>query len=238
MTAAVRTRLAEGMLRPGELHAEWTPYRHRRDGRATGVVVGLSHSARVEGYFNPPYDDGVRSLASAGMAVVVPGTSGSSWGNDDAIDGIGRAVAHLREELGCRDQVGLLGYSMGALAVCGWARSHVHEVAAIALVTPAVDLAHQHEQGVYRREIEHAHRGRHAFAAALPTLDPHAYAASLTSIPIRVWYSRDDPVIPWQTVASFAERHGGNITLIDLGPVGHNPAAAPGTAIADFFAEH
>lgn len=238
MTAAVRSRLVAGLIRPDELHAEWMPYRHRRDGRTSGVVVGLSHNAQVQGYFMPPYDDEVRAIASAGMAAVVPGSSGSSWGNDDAVAAIGESVRYLRQELGCRGRVGLLGFSMGALAVCSWARTHPDEVAALALVTPALDLAHLRAQSPFADEIERAHGGPAAFEAALPERDPSTYAAALHQIPTHIWYATDDPVIAWQTVVAFAERHGGPVMLSSLGAVGHNPAGAPGPAIARFFAEH
>ena len=238
MTAPLRTRLAVGALRRDELQAEWTPYRHRRDGQSPGVVVGLSHNATVPGYFTPPYDEEVRAIASAGMAVVLPGSSGSSWGNDDAIEAIDRAVSYLREDLGCRTRVGLLGFSMGALAVCGWARSHPEEVSAIALVTPALDLVRLHADGSFAGEIERSHGGPAGYEAALPTRDPCTYAHALRRVPTQIWYSSTDPIVPWSTAVAFAERHGGDVTLTSLGAVGHDPSTASGVEIAAFLGRH
>ena len=237
MTAALRTRLAEDALGPGRLHAEWMPYRHRADGRATGVGVGAAHATPVGGYFSSPHDDGVRALAAAGMAVVLPASS-AAWGNADAVEAVGGAVAHLRNELGCRDRVGLLGFSTGALAVCGWARQHADEVSAIALVTPTLDLAHMFRSGVCRTEIERAHGGRAGAQAAIAAKDPVTYAPELRRIPIQAWYSSNDPLAPWQSMFLFAERHRGDVTLASLGPVGHDPTAARGADIADFLDAH
>lgn len=238
MSTALRTRIAQGALRPGELHAEWRPYHQPVDGSAAGVVVGLSHNAVVSGYFQPPYDQEIRAIAAAGMAVVVPGSSGWSWGNDEAVDSIDRAVGHLRGELGCRRRVGLLGFSMGALAVCGWARRHPGEVTAIALVTPAVDLVDLHRRGLFTDEIEDAFGGPAGVEAALPTHDPCTFASELQGIPIRAWYSSDDPLIAWSSVFRFAERHGGAIDLCSLGARAHDPTAADGDEIASFLAAH
>lgn len=235
MTAPIRSLVAADVLRAGELHAEWLPYRHRDDGSARGVVVGLSHDTRVAGCFAAPYDQDVRELAASGLAVVVPGTSGSAWGNDDAIDGIDRAIEHLRRRRGCQHRVALLGYSTGALAVCGWARAHPHEVAALALVTPVLDLELMHEHPSYAVEIERAHGGGTTWRGSLPEHDPRTFAAELRSIPTRVWCASDDPLIPPASVGTFAARHGGDISVEDLGSVGHDPAAAPSDAIARFL---
>lgn len=231
----LRSRLAEGVLGPGRTHAEWRPYRHRLDGQARGVVVGLSHGAEVAGYFRPPYDREVRAIAEAGMVVVVPGSSPQGWGNDGAVDDVDRAVSHLRGELGCARPVGLLGFSMGALAVCRWARDHGDEVAALALVTPAVDLRHLLGQPAFGAEIEAAHGGAAALWARLDDLDPTAFAADLRRIPTAIWHSADDPVIPPSVVAAFAERHGGGPAVRNLGHRGHDPAAAPVGELADFL---
>ena len=238
MTPPLRSRLAEGELRPGEVHAEWTPYRHRADGTATGVVVGLSHGATVPGYFTAPYDEQIRAVASAGFPVVVPGSSARAWGNADAIDAVDRAVAHVRDVLGCRPRVALLGLSMGALAVCGWARQHPDEVAALALVTPAVDLVDLSDAHGYRAEIEEAHRAAGGVEAALPAHDPCTYASELGSIPLAIWYAPDDPVIDARSVLRFAAAHGGRQELHVLDLAGHDPTAAPGPELAAYLAAH
>ena len=221
----------EGLLR-------WLPWR-ANDGTQLGVVQAGSHNAIAADYVFSPFDDWGRCSAKARRTHLIPATSPSAWGNDAAIDSVDKCATWLGT-VRCRtDKVFLAAASMGALAVLNWARTHLDQVAAVALCVPAVDLADLHDRTAlgYQAEIEAAYGGHAGYLAALPTHNPTAFAADLASIPIKIWYSTNDPIIDPAKVQGFAATVGADL-IVNPDPGGHDVTAAPGAHIAAWFDAH
>ena len=111
-------------------------------------------------------------------------------------------------------------------------------VAAIALITPVVDVddIHDNNRNGYAAEIEARYGGLAAFDAALPTHNPVAFAGQLAGIPIKVWISSNDPVVIPATVDAFAA--GSGAAVASLGAVGHTAGALDGADVASFLLPH
>lgn len=230
--------LGVGRVKAAETDLIVRPYGHQVGGGATAVLVALPHNYGPDSYMGADEQAG---LADAGYCTITPGPAspavGQSFGNDAAIDSFDKAWTYATATLGCRsDRVFLVGMSMGGLLCGNWARTHTSVVAGIALVTPAVDLTWVHGLSApYPTEVDAAYTDHAGYLAAVSTHSPVAYAASIASVPVRIWYSTDDTLAPLSQQQAFQTAHG-NTTLVSLGAAGHNPSAATGTELADWFA--
>lgn len=165
---------------------------------------------------------------------------GNVWGNDTAIARVGLSKTYLQGTAAYQPQakaggVFLVGGSMGAAAALNWARQNLSSVKAIALLIPAVDVddIHDNNRNGYAAEIETAYTNLAGWDAAVSTHNPVTYAAELTGIPIKVWYSSSDPICVPATASAFATASGA--TLRSLGAVGHTSATVDASEITDFF---
>lgn len=177
-----------------------------------------------------------RDVAEAGFPVLSSDFASSThWGRDTAISAVDATLAAYGR---ADEPVVLLGISMGAQLALNWARQHPERVQAIALVTPAVDVEdiRANNRNGYAAEIAAAYTDNTGWQAARATHNPADYAAELTGVPIRAWYSTDDAVISAGTVTSFASAAGGD--TVSLGAVGHTAGSLDGQDVADFLLAH
>lgn len=150
-----------------------------------------------------------------------------TWGNDLVVTRIGQAITYL-QSIGVTTPVGLVGVSMGGLSVLNYALRFPENVACVAGVIPATDLADLRANtdpamtAVYG-EID-------AIYGAPPNADytghsPILFAADLpATMPIYFWSSSDDPLVRPPTIDAFlAARPQTGHT--DLGALGHTDAA-------------
>jgi pimeloyl-ACP methyl ester carboxylesterase len=242
MTAILATYSVSPSHKAGEGLMRWQPF-EGNDWTDMGVIYGMGHGYSAPYYAFAPYDAWARdSVANAGRTWVIPNTSISSWGNDAAIDSVDKCATWLGSLAGgrCRDdKVFLAGASMGTLTTLNWARTHLDQVAAVALCVPAVNLADLHDRTAlgWTTEIETAYGGHSAYLAALSTHNPAQFAADLAGLPIKLWYSPDDPIIDPAKVLAFAATVGAEVVANPTG-TGHDVMAAPAADVTAWLSAH
>ena len=161
--------------------------------------------------------------------------SGQLWGNATHQTRITDARTALIASPGAiNGKVYLSAGSMGAAAALNWAKANPTLVQAISLAIPAIDLQdiHANNRGSYAAQIAAAWGG----GAPADANNPADNAASFTSIPIKIWYSTDDPVCTAATVTAFASAAGA--TAVSLGAQGHSAAGIPTADVIDFYADN
>lgn len=189
----------------------------------------------------PDFDNDVKAkelaqrIAMQQIPAIATDLGASTWGNDTVIASYGSTVTFLNSRTGARtDRVMLLGMSMGALTVLNWAVANISKVAAIGLLLPCVDLAdiHDNNRGGFQAAVEGAYGGLSGYTAAEPTHNPANFTATLSSVPIRIWYSTDDPICVPSVVTAFGSAVGA--TMTSLGAVSHSWQSL---ALANFDAQ-
>jgi pimeloyl-ACP methyl ester carboxylesterase len=170
----------------GEVRTAYIPARWKYDGSRPVVVWGHGHGQL---HYAVPPGFGAALLTAwvhAGWAVVIPRAAGDSWGNDNAIESYGDALAYAEAPqsaggLGARVGAHLLyGYSMGALACCNFARANPSKVAAILLSAPGIERQRLYDvniNGYGTAEIAAAYGGAGNVPTTRATHDPSFYAA-------------------------------------------------------------
>lgn len=220
----IQTRYGTSIYVAGESHTLILP---RLASSLRGAIFG--HGA------NRPASDGANRSAPYGIIprnmaedrmVIYPDLGGLyNWGNDTSISRVGSARTYLISEGAPSDKIILVGASMGAVAVCNWARQNPTLVQSLILFIPAVDvedLRANNRDGV-QASIETAYTNNAGWQAARTTHNPIEYAAADLAgkgFDIKVYYSSNDPVCLPVLVESFialvgAESH-------NLGAVGHD----------------
>jgi acetyl esterase/lipase len=171
----------------------------------------------------PHWGVGLRTLVDAGYPVFSSDLGGTTtFGNATSVTRLEQLIAHARATYGVHaTKVILSGTSMGAMTAMVWARANLTQVKAACLFIPAVSA-----QAIYSRnsfiasEIDAAYGGAAAWATARPNRDPLAFASELTSIPIKLWYSTNDPTILTSDVTDFAALSGAEVESMGAG--GHS----------------
>lgn len=167
------------------------------------------------------------------------GASGT-WGNDASIARTEAMRSWLPGRFGTAGSgLYLVGISHGAAIALNWARQHLSLVKAVALMIPAVDVEDiraNNRGNNYQASIETAYTDNATWQAARPTHNPLDYAAELTALPIKAWYSDDDPICLASRVAAFAAASG--CETQSIGAHGHDASNVDGQQVADFFAAH
>ncbi len=152
----------------------------------------------------------------------------AGWGRDSDNLAVDDVIAWAAANHGTRtDQVAFDAGSMGGLTILNWAKTHMDQVAAIALAIPAIDLA-----GVRQRDLDDLHLGIAAsieaayggfagYTAALPTHSPALQPTALSPIAgrIRGWYASNDNVCAASEIEAWATANGAEIT--NVGAIGH-----------------
>lgn len=187
-----------------------------------------NHSARLSDYFHYIAADLVNA---------------QNWGTDAAQSRVADSWSYLQTTRGVPSSKTLLfALSMGALAALNWAFDNPTKVAAIALIIPITDLKDAHDNRGFSALIESAQAyGSHsAYLAAEPTHNPSATGrqAALAGIPIKLWYSTDDPAAVASVCLAWAasmNSQGGNVTTTSMGAVSHTASALDPEQVAEFL---
>lgn len=218
---SITTSYGVGEITAGENH---TLIRPRLGGVGKRAVI-YSHGANrpaLDGV-SPGYADIPRYIGEF-YPTIYPDMGGLyNWGNDTAISRLSAVRTFMGNKGYAIDKVVLTAGSMGAAAVCNWARQNLSLVACLALFVPSVDIEdiRANNRSGTQAGIEAAYINNAGWQTARPTHNPVEYAAQLASIPTRIWYSTDDPIVMPSTVAAFAAAHG-NATVTSLGAIGHD----------------
>lgn len=207
---------------PTERHIMW---HHRLDPLAadgkTGIVVIHGAGATADYFLTDPLSNLiVPNIVSTNQMPAIATDAGGNltWGNATAQAAMDATMTYFTSRLGAKDQVILLGQSMGGTTVLNWARNNPSKVAAIALHLPIVDL-----QDVIDNDrgpglgvtVPPAYGGGNPPSA----FNPAANTADYIGMPIRIWYSSNDLSCDPGVVTTFGTAVGAIMT--SLGAVGH-----------------
>ena len=136
---------------------------------------------------------------------------GETWGND-------LAVSRIDSYVGDGPAI-LVGISMGGCNALNYARAHPDKVVGVAGVIPLVDL--EAARQFAGAAIDAAHPGGGSAGRS-----PVNFAADLPGgMPIHLWTSSDDPLLPPSAAEAFVEARP-QTGLTSLGAVGHGSWAA------------
>lgn len=242
----MHSRYASGVIAVGEGEAVfssrlWKPgtasvpaiYCHHATGTARSAILPTSETdfsiRRI-----------IEAVTLAGHPVIATDQGGASnWGADPAPARMDGALARIGEFGARTDRVLLLADSMGAVVALNWARANPELVAAVALLVPVVNMEHAHDNASapLPANIEAAYGGNAAYLAALATRNPFEHQEAYAEMPIRLWYSDDDPTAAASQVLEFAE--GSDSDAVSMGAVGHAvPAAFDVAPVAEFLTGH
>lgn len=235
----ITTSYGDGLYRATEDHVLSIRRGTKLDGTVRGLIYahGASHTSAMDATATHRFI--LDAFADAGYVALITEMGGLlTFGNDASRDAFLDSVTYVRARGASTDPLVLAAGSMGAMPALYWASTHLSDVAAIALIIPAVDVKdiYDNDRGGLASDIDTAWGGAAAWAAAEPTRNPINYAASLSSIPIGIWYSSDDTIVLPARVEAFAAVHG-NTDLHSMGAVGHAQNAATTLAAAAWLAE-
>ena len=201
------------------------------------IYVQGSHGT-AETTFNAERPD-LEALARAGFIVALADvsqtTSQGTFGNTTSQTRIGQLRTFM---LGASSpivpssgEMFLVGGSGGAAAILNYARANPANVAAIAATTPLVDLqdfyTSRTDATITQAEVNAAYGGD--VTASYATHNPSASGnqTALAGVPMKLYYSTDDPYIPVSTVTNYetlVRAVSGTIERQSLGAVGHTDA--------------
>ena len=139
------------------------------------------------------------ALEAAGYMLASADDSGDRWGNQASLDNYAALVEYIQTNYNV-SYVALLAPSMGGLSALNLiATEALTNVRAMAGIAPVCDLAKMYADAAWTSAIETAYSfsGSANYAAATDGYDPMlADAALFATVPIRIWASSSDTVVP------------------------------------------
>lgn len=210
------TAKATGLYAAGETHVFHWERTYKPDSTKRPIIWCHQHTGSAASTMPPAHSVyGIEALAAAGHPVIAADLGGgSTWGSDASLARLTDAFNYIVAQMGAKSDKALLwGGSMGTLTALLWAKANPTKVAALAAALPVVNLQDVHDNRsfggtVYSTVIEAAYGSAANYNAALPNKNPAASPGSFTNIPMKFWYSDDDPVAVPSEVASFASATG------------------------------
>lgn len=217
----------------------------RRKGQADGVgpaVVAIhghgadsltwidSESTLAPGRF-------CRYLAEEGYRVIaIDDGGGTTWGDQASVDRIADAVAWMQAARGAgmasylssggakSGKVGLMGWSMGAMAVLNYLKRNKPKVGAAWLWAPVTDLDWARAQAAWTAEVDAAFGGNYALnAPGYKVADEPATFRGVA--PIKLAHAADDATVPQSKSTSFvAAVNDPLVTMRNVATGGHSGA--------------
>jgi pimeloyl-ACP methyl ester carboxylesterase len=239
------TSRSVGAFRTGEVSVLALGRCARPDNSRYGAIFCPGYQGNADVYYQPVYNGPVHALAESGTPCLMADHGGNStWGNDTAMAAMDAAYTYLTTTGGAKPgKVFLSGGSMGTLTMLNWAKRNPTKVAGIACALPAVSLTDLHDNryvdapgttNPVRALVETAYGGATAYAAAVGTHDPNLTPGAFTGIPMKLYYSTDDPVALPSIALAFAAAVGSSCKVASLGARGHNADNLDPVDIAEF----
>lgn len=207
----------------------YVSHRHRTSTSAPGVILlhGYNATASVFNSYYGPTNDMVPQLVRHGMTALAIDAGGSqNWGNAAAKSAITAAKSFLHSDLGVpTGPVVLVGVSMGATVALNYAREFPSNVAGLALLYPACDLEDLIAATPSLETSINSTFGT-TNATEREPFNPAANPSDLLDVngqlllPVRLWYSANDPTCRPGQVLAFADAIGAETT--NMGDQAHN----------------
>lgn len=241
-----------GQYAAGEIH---TIAHHRLDpltpNAKSGVVI--AHGLLGNGNLTLT-EEYVKTLNDQQIPMIATDLGGPiNWGNEDCVARMDDTISYFNSVAGAKsDNVMFLGASMGAASILNWVRNwqntaagsgndfaNVPKVAAIGLLAPALNMEdiYDNDRGGLAGSIDSAYSGyTGGWATQAATANSANYAANFSGIPIRIWYSTDDPICLASEMTAFAAASGA--TLTSVGAQGHAVTGMDNDDLAAWFAQY
>lgn len=238
MARGVASSRGVGQYVASETHRVVWPLQ-ARDGRKLLVYVQGSHGT-ADTTYNAERAD-IEALAEAGYVVALcdlsQTTTQGTFGNGNAAGGTGAQgrIAQLQTfmlgsdaPLTATGPMRMVAGSGGVAAMLNYARANPSNVAAMVGIGPLVDLEDLYENrtdgSVTQAEIDTAYGGDVTTSYATHNPSAPGNQAALADIPLKLYYSTDDPYIPAETVTNYQSLYGANCEIESLGAIGHSDA--------------
>lgn len=216
------TSYGVGQYAAGEAHCLLRPRKYIGAKRAVIWCHGANRTA-VDGVATG-YADIPRALAEDFPVLYADLGGPYTFGNAASQARLSDARTYMGALGFTTDQIILAGGSMGGALACNWARANPTLVRALLLFIPVVNIedVRANNRNGLQANIEAAYTDNATWQTLRPTYNPVEYAASLASIPTRVWFSTNDDVcLPAQAAAFIKDSVS---PAVSLGPVGHDVA--------------
>lgn len=212
-----------------------TPKIFRGDGTISGALWCHGADSTYAQGLDPLYSAPLRAVSRTRPVLTTNMGGTATWGNDTARTAVGDALTLIQGTYGAKTgKVVVMGMSHGAAAALNYARQNPSNVFGVALFAPVVDLVdiHDNNRGGYATAIETAYGGSSGWNSAKAAHNPAGNTGDLAGIPIKAWYSTDDPICTSTTVTTFITAVSG--TSQSLGAVGHALTGLDPKQVSDF----
>lgn len=200
-------------------------YAQGSHGKADGTYAGERADLEALG----------RSGAIVALCDMAQTTTQGTFGNTTAQTRLGQLRDFVRgassPARASSEPLWLVGGSGGVATLLNFARANPADVAGVVGLLPLVDLQDLYDNrlpygDVTRTEVDAAYGGNVAasYATHNPSAAGNVEALAAGGVPVKLYYSTDDPYIAPSTVLAFRDRlvgAGGVCELQSLGAVGH-----------------
>lgn len=163
-----------------------------------GLVICHPRASSALGMFADPTWVRLYQALSERFVVSVSDCGGSvPWGNAQTVDAIGKLRSQLINDWGAYNgKIGIVGISMGGLAMFNYAKANPSLVAFCVGIVPAISLASikSNYPASYGPEIDTAYGGTYSDGTQGPTYSPYVYRNSFPNIKTGIWYSTNDAI--------------------------------------------
>ncbi len=160
-----------------------------------------------------------------------------TWGDSEMVDRIDTMLAYAETAYDFSPPYHLVAVSMGTPCALNWAVNNLERVRSISCMLPAVDLQDidTNRAPAYPAVVPPSDAQAYGTHSIPSAYNPATYAADLSDIPIKLWYSNNDTICNPATVTAFASASGATAVNIGnqsvVGIVGH--ALDTGFTVAD-----
>lgn len=215
-----------GDYRAGESSTVTLPRDWRKDGTRAAVILARGYGDDLMTGYDPARGQLLlQALTDAGYGCFYGDLGGNSWGSDTALAGLTSAVSYMQGAIGAKaGKVALVGFSMGGLNVMAWAAANKASVSCVALCCPVSDLNNIYANASYTASINSAYGGAYSDATYGAAHNPKLLAAAgaYSGLPVKAWYSSNDPIIPVSTVTANMTAIGATASSVNAGTQGHS----------------
>lgn len=192
------------------------------DGTKMGVLyMHGAQSNEVQPLASWPFTLGsiILAVVKAGYPVLCPFAGGDTWGNATAQTRMDEARTYLQGTMGAKaGAIGLIGGSMGGLAVQNWAKNNLSSVACAVGLTPVSNVSdiHTNNRSGLAGSINTAY-STWSEATYGASFNPATYASTgLAGLKYKAWYGASDSIVINTTVTAVVSAIGGTASAVSV----------------------